>query len=437
MTYQRAVLPGGEVVHIIRISPHGLAALDPIVVSGAVSARGDLAQATRALGPTGAVASVNGDFFNFARAYPSGLTVTRSAGLVSAPNPLRSSLVISPAGILSLERAVLEGSWAPIAANGTNLASPGDISGIDRPAVHASEVILFTPGYGSTIAPLPAHLPVGAAGPPPTGEDSATIASDAPGPLEPNRLVTGTVVANGSARSVQIPGSDIVLTGVGAAAPPIQARLPVGARVSIVARIAGIPAGAAAVGGGPALVVNGHSIHNAGEGFIASQLMPRSERTAIGQTSGGADLLVTAEGPGEGSRGITVPQQADLMARLGARVAIAMDSGGSSQMIVNGVDVMPWSRPRAISTAMVVDYAGVRVTSVPVPISPNGDGVDDRASVPVIVPSPGTLSVRLTGAQRAPITLVDQAVPALPISVPVETPCDLVCRTAPTAALRP
>ena len=420
VTYQRAVLAGGQVVHIIRIAPDGLATIDPVVVSGAVGRRGDLARATRALAPSGAVASVNGDFFNFDQAYPSGLTITRSAGLVSTPDAPRSSLTIAPAGGLSLVRPVLDGSWVPIAADGSTLGSAGKIAGIDRPAVHASEVILFTPGYGPAIAPLPAHLPAGVSGRSPTTEDSTTIVPDAPGPLEPNQTVTGTVVANSGTRAVRIPAGDLVLTGVGAAAGAIAARLPVGTRVSLDARIAGIAPGTLALGGGPALVVAGHAVHNAGEGFVADQLVPRSERTAIGQAADGTELLVSAEGQGQGSPGITVPQQADLMARLGARTAIGMDSGGSSQMIVNGADVMPWAQPRAISTAAVVRYAGVRVSPLTVPLSPNGDGVDDRASVPVIVPSPGTLSVTLSAARRPVTTLLDRAVPAIPVAVSID-----------------
>ena len=417
VTYRREVFAGGQVVNIIRIAPHGLATIDPIVVSGAIGARGDLAHATRGLEPAGAVASVNGDFFNFTQAYPSGLTITRAVGLASTPNPLRSSLLIGPTGVLALERPVLDGSWMPVAADGTARASAGGISGINRPAVHASEVILFTPGYGTAIAPLPPRLPAAASGPAPTTEDSATIAPDAPGPLEPNQAVVGTVVANGSGRSVRIPAADFVLTGVGPAAASIAARLPVGTRVWMMARIAGIAAGSLAVGGGPALVTDGRPIRNAGEGFTGAQIAPRSERTAIGQTSDGTDLLVSAEGPGEGSPGMTVAQQADLMARIGARVAIGMDSGGSSQMIVNGTDVMPWADPRAISTAVVVRYAGVRVSRLPAPLSPNGDGVDDRASVPVIAPSPGTLLVTLTAAHRRTVTLFDRVVPAVPVAV--------------------
>ena len=228
------------------------------------------------------------------------------------------------------------------------------------------------------------------------------------------------MVVNSSARAARIPAGDLVLTGIGAAAGSIATRLPVGTRVSLIARIAGIAPGTLALGGGPALVVGGHAVHGAGEGFIAGQIVPRSERTAIGQTANGTDLLVTAEGPGAGSPGITVPQQADLMARLGARTAIAMDSGGSSQMIVNGTDVMPWAHPRAISTAAVVRYAGVRVTPLAYPLSPNGDGVNDGASVPVIIPSPGTLSVTLPAAHRPTITLLHGAVPAAPMVVPID-----------------
>ncbi len=420
VTYQRDVLAGGQVINVVRIAPHGLASLEPVVVSGAVGARGDLARATRALAPTGAVASVNGDFFNFAQAYPSGLTITRDAGLVTAPNPLRSSLVIGPAGQLALERAVLGASWMPIATDGSPLASVGGIGGINRPAVYPSEAILFSPAYGTAIAPLPAHLPAGTRGPVPTVEDSATIAPDAAGPLEPNQTATGLVVANSSARSVRIPAGDLVLTGVGPAAASIAERLPVGTRISLVARIAGIAPGTLALGGGPALVVAGRAVRDAGEGFVTNQLDPRSERTAIGQTANGTDLLVSAEGPGEGSPGITVPQQADLMARLGARTAIAMDSGGSSQMIVNGSDVMPWTDPRAISTAAVVRYQGVRVSPLTVPLSPNGDGVDDTASVGVTVPSPGTLVVTLTAPHRRAVTLLDRTVPAVPVGVTLD-----------------
>jgi len=417
ITYQREVIAGGEVIHVVRIAPGGLTTLQPVFVSGAVDARGDLARATRTLGSQGAVASVNGDFFNFDQAYPSGLTITAGQGLASTPNPLRSSLLIAPSGLLGLGRVRLAASWTPVATDGSALAATGTISGLNQPAVYPSEVMLFTPAYGRAIAPLPARLPAGTAGRTPTAEDSATIAPDEPGLLEPNQARTGRVVANSTARGARIPAGDLVLTGVGPAAASIAARLPVGARVRLQVLIGGLAPGTQALGGGPAIVVGGHAVHNAGEGFVPGQLTPRSQRTAIGQTATGIDLLVTVEGPGQRSPGITVPQQADLMARLGARTAIAMDSGGSSQMIVNGADVMPWSSPREISTAAVVRYAGVRVSRLAAPISPNGDGVDDTVHAGITVPSPGTLVVALGAAHRRTLTLFDGAVAAVPTGV--------------------
>ena len=420
ITYQRQTIAGGEVIHIIRIAPGGLATLQPVFVAGAADARGDLARATRALAPQGAVASVNGDFFNFAQAYPSGLTITADLGLASAPNPLRSALLMPPSGLLGLARLRMVASWTPIAADGAARSATGTISGLNQPAVYPSEVMLFTPGYGRAIASLPARLPAGTAGRAPAAEDSATIAPDVPGLLEPNQTRTGVVVANSSAQGVRIPAGGFVLTGAGPAATAVAARLPVGSHVALQVDIGGLAPGTRALGGGPAIVVGGHPVHSAEEGFTPVQLTPRSQRTAVGQTAGGAELLVTAEGPGQHSPGITVPQQADLMAGLGARTAIAMDSGGSSQMIVNGADVMPWASPRAISTAAVVRYAGVRVSRLAAPISPNGDGVNDAANVGITVPSPGTLAVALGAAHGRLLTLFDGAVPAVPTAVEID-----------------
>ena len=243
ITYQRSVIAGGEVIHILRIAPGRLTTLQPVFVAGAVDARGDLARSTRALAPQGAVASINGDFFNFDQAYPSGLTITAAQGLASTPNPLRSALLMAPSGLLSLARVRLAASWTPVATDGSALAATGTISGLNQPAVYPSEVMLFTPAYGRAIAPLPARLPAGTAGRAPTTEDSATIAPDDPGLLEPNQARTGIVVANSSARGASIPAGDLVLTGVGPAAVSIAGRLPVGARVAIQVPISGLARG--------------------------------------------------------------------------------------------------------------------------------------------------------------------------------------------------
>src|SRR5262249_53563359 len=50
-----------------------------------------------------------------------------------------------------------------------------------------------------------------------------------------------------------------------------------------------------AVGGGPVLVRNGRPIFRANESFTTSQLFARTARSAVGQTSDGRVLFVTAD----------------------------------------------------------------------------------------------------------------------------------------------
>ena len=79
----------------------------------------------------------------------------------------------------------------------------------------------------------------------------------------------------------------------------------------------------------------------------------------MGQTADGTILLVTVEGPSQGSPGITVADQAALLASLGARTAVAMDAGGSAQLAVGTSLVIPWSSPRSIPDVVVMCYDGV------------------------------------------------------------------------------
>ena len=133
---------------------------------------------------------------------------------------------------------------------------------------------------------------------------------------------------------------------------------------------------------------NGRAITSAGEGFTSSQLDGHTARTAVGQTADGTVLLVTSEGPQQGSRGTPWPSRPSLMAGLGARTAIGMDSGGSALMAIGDRLVIPWSSERPISDALVVDYGGVQLSAPAAKISPNRDGVDDSTQTVVHTPLP-------------------------------------------------
>lgn len=92
-----------------------------------------------------------------------------------------------------------------------------------------------------------------------------------------------------------------------------------------------------ALTGGPLLVEEGEPVFQAAmEGFTGS-IYNRGPRTAVGSDAGGLILLVTVDGRQPGySEGLTLEELALLMVQLGARTAVALDGGGSTEMWVQG-----------------------------------------------------------------------------------------------------
>jgi len=88
-----------------------------------------------------------------------------------------------------------------------------------------------------------------------------------------------------------------------------------------------------AIGGGPNLVRNG-IVEYTEEGFPWVTI--RAPRTAVGLTADGKMLLVTVDGRRDSALGMTIPQLADLMRRLGCESAMNLDGGGSTTMYVRG-----------------------------------------------------------------------------------------------------
>jgi Phosphodiester glycosidase len=218
---------------------------------------------------------------------------------------------------------------------------------------------------------------------------------DSGGAVGPNQPVEGVVTVQRPSGGTELPTGHVVLTGIGTAGGTITRDLVLGTRVRIEAVIPAFPIGASAVGGGPLLVDAQASVPDAGEGFTSGQMTQRTSRTAVGQTADGSILLVTVAGPGQGQRGVTVPEQAELMKGLGSRLSVAMDAGGSAQMIAGGQQTVFWASPRSITTAVALSYQGVRIGPLPFRITPNADGIDDATTVAVTTPTPGRLVVRV------------------------------------------
>ena len=117
----------------------------------------------------------------------------------------------------------------------------------------------------------------------------------------------------------------------------------------------GFPGAVDVLGGNPLLVVDGAVIASEVDG--TAPFFARTSRTAVGVTADGRLLLVVVDGKQPGySRGMTLRELAELMVSLGARQALNLDGGGSSEMVVNGLVASRPSdgRERGLANALVV-----------------------------------------------------------------------------------
>ena len=383
--YQRLVQAGGQVVHVIRGAASPRVSLSPALTAGSPVHRAELTDAIGQRLPAGAIAGINGDFFNVGQNYPSGVLLM-GGDLISEPQASRSALVLLPGGAIDAVRLALEGRFQAVDPTNPKQFTLRTFTGINRPAQRGSETILYTPAYGQAATPTGSRYEV-------------KVRLDAPGPLSPNVPRSGTVVGVKNGGGTAIEPGHVVLTGVGSAGPTLVSELPLGRRVNVSPGLLALPAGAvAALGGGPLLVREGQAVPTSGEGFTGSQLGSRTSRSAVGQAADGTTLLVTAEGPAQGSPGLTVAEQASLLASLGARTALAMDAGGSAQLAVGTSLAIPWSSPRSIPDVLLMYYDGVRLEPLPFRLSANADRVDDATTAVMRTPRAGV--ARLTIARR-------------------------------------
>lgn len=384
--YQRQVRDGGQVVHVLRAARTPRLSLAPSLTAGSPVSRVPLTDAVAARLNSGVVAGVNGDFFSYDTGDPSGVLMVGD-DLIHEPEAARPALLISADQALSWAVLTLQGRFQAIDPTGVKRYAIRAFGGINRPPKRSSETILYTPSYGQATTPAGGSL----------FEVRVQLAQ--PGPLTPNVPRSGTVVATGAGGGTPIGEGFVVLTGVGSSGPALAAELPVGQQVGLTPGLLGLPPGVPnAIGGGPALVSGGQPMSSYSSGYTLAQVGSRTSRTAVGQTAAGTILLATAEGPSQGSPGITAMEQAQLMDSLGAQTAFAMDAGGSAEMAVGTDLVIPWSSPRAIPDALLVSYSGVTLQPLPFRLSANADRVDDSATAVVRSPSPGV--ARVTIAKR-------------------------------------
>jgi hypothetical protein len=359
--------------------PGGLTTLEPVLSNETIVGRESLTAMQKRLASTATAAGVNGDYFAFASARPSGVLM-RDAQLVAPPNGGRASAGLTTDGKLDVRRVSFAGTWRA----SVQVRQLARLHAEPTPAGAS----LYTDAYGPSTPAIPGSVGV--------------VLFPFPAATPDVDLVAAVVEARADGGAIPIPPGGAVLVARGASAAALTAEAPVGAPLTV--RLGLQPAWpniVAAIGGGPQIVRNGAAIFQAGEAFTPTQLGPRAPRSAVGQLRDGRIVLVAVDGRQPGySIGLTNLELAQALVRFGAVTGMALDSGGSTTMAFDGTLLNRPSdgKERRISTALMFLYRGVFAPEPPQRVSPNGDGVADTPDLRYRIVRPSTVTVTL----RAP-----------------------------------
>jgi exopolysaccharide biosynthesis protein len=262
------------------------------------------AQAARA----GAVAAVNGDFFDINNSGAALGVGVRSGELVQSPDAdptwHRSAAIFTPDGIGSIGEVFFEGHVSLPSGDAT-------LSGVNKPTLATDGIEAFTPLWGGYC------------------RCRATQGAAAVTEVE----VTGNQVTavRTEAGSGEIPTGSLVLVGREHGAATLAALAP-GDRVSVdyQARTGQGQRIQAAVNGRQLLVVDGVP-QKASQG----NNVPAAPRTAVGFSRDGRKmLLLTADGRQPAfADGLGLDELAAMMVELGAYHAVNLDGGGSTTIV--------------------------------------------------------------------------------------------------------
>jgi Phosphodiester glycosidase/FlgD Ig-like domain len=321
---------------------------------------------------------VNADLFTWNTGHPSGIFM-RDGVLEATPHSGRSSVGIADDGTLDVRRVEFFSTW-----RGSGQRRP--LNAFNQ-VPGANGIALYTPAWGRTTPVQPGSV--------------EAVLGEFP-PATPNADLQGQVLEVRGGGRTPIPAAGAVLAARGTAAQRLTEEATPGSWVTIRLILRPTWEGISnAVGGGPVLVRDGHTIFRSFEAFGSAHLLPRNPRTAIGQLADGRILLVVTDGRQPGySVGMTNFELAQTMTRLGAVRASALDAGGSSTLAFDGQLL---NRPsdsggeRPVASALMLQYYGVFApTPKETVVSPNGDGVAESQKLAYKVVRPSSVTATLT-----------------------------------------
>jgi exopolysaccharide biosynthesis protein len=277
------------------------------------------------------MAAVNGDFYKSASKYPGdpeGLQISQGE-LVSGPSSTRSCFWLDAAG--QPHHTNVQSAFTAKLADGTVIPF-----GLNEERAK-DEAVLFTSANGtSTRTSGGVEIVLS------RGTSAKWL------PLQAGETYTATV------QEVRPTGDSSItsITMILSAGPDIAARLSgvkVGDTITLsTATTPDVKGSPVAIGGGPALVRAGKTMNFGG-------LQPRHPRVAMGWNKTHF-FLVEVDGRQKISAGMTFPELAAYMAKIGCDEAINLDGGGSATIWVYGnvMNSPSEGRPRPAANALVI-----------------------------------------------------------------------------------
>jgi hypothetical protein len=308
-----------------------------VIGDGPTQGRGTVSQM---VAENGSIGGINADYF-VPNGDPLGLMVRD--GMLLSDSWSTRSLFAWGASALSFGVAKFDGRIATADGRAFKL------DGINR-ACAKDELVLSNAFVGNPMLKpdtVAAVLSAPSTGLPPSGRIVATV---------------DHLVADGSVRFV--PKDKLLITASGTRAEELLSLRP-NDELRIELRTTGFDWNRVqnAVGGGPKLVSGGKvDIPWQAEGFNDSHTNKRHPRTAVGVTASGELWFVVVDGRQTMSAGATLPEMAQIMARLGCREALNLDGGGSSALNLYG---MTLNRPsdgkeRAVANGILFQSSGTK-----------------------------------------------------------------------------
>jgi hypothetical protein len=273
-------------------------------------------------GRVGAVAGVNGDFFDEGGSgAPVGVELVGGVPVTSAVVPGRRPAPPGPPGsdpdtVLGIDASgAARIDTVRFAGGVTTAGAPLTLTGLNTYAVPVGGIAVFTPDWGA--APRARTV---------CGSDTDPRAPCSADALEV-QVRDGRVTTTGPVGTRPVPAGALALVGREAGADALRA-LRVGDRAvpHWELRATGTPPLRTALGALP--LVRG------GAPWPGLQDTERAPRSAVGLSADGRTLaMIAVDGRAQASVGLTLAQLGRLVVQLGYPQAVALDGGGSTQLV--------------------------------------------------------------------------------------------------------